>query len=286
MKKKLTSAAVVAALISSSAVAAAQEANAKPSASQDQHQQSQQKADQQDVDRQRADQQSADQQSVEQQRADQQRADQQKADQQKTKEDARRFGEAVGTATTTAATRIAEVTGELTRAADERGRYNTVAIELNPLGLLVGGRVSVNVEYAPVAHHVLVVSPHFVRTSATVNVGPAQTIDQTFTGAGGEIGYRYYSGHNGMNGIFIGPSLVGGVYNASFPGRDTAFTNIGIAADVGYQQVLMDHLALGAGVGLEYLHVSEQFNDLPAGPSTIATSGLKPRLLAQIGYAF
>lgn len=253
MNNKLTSVAIAAALISSSTVAIAEEPTS-PQPAERHPQQTKQR--------------------------------QEAQEREKVKEDARRFGEAVGSATTTAATQIAEVTGELTRAADRPDRYNTVAIEVNPLGLLVGGRISLNVEYAPVTHHVIVASPHFVRTTSTVEIGPTQTIDQSFTGFGGEIGYRYYTGHNGMNGIFVGPSIIGGVYNAAMPGGDTAFTNIGVAADIGYQQVLMDHLALGAGVGVEYLHVSEEFHDLPTGPSTIASSGLKPRLLAQVGYAF
>lgn len=205
---------------------------------------------------------------------------------EKEKQEAQSFGEAVGTAVTTAATGIAEATGELTRAAERPGLYNRLAVEVNPLGLIVGGRLSMNVEYAPATHHVIVVSPHFVRTTSTIEIGPTRAREQRFTGFGGEVGYRYYTGHNGMNGVFIGPSIIGGVYNASLPGGDTAFTNLGVALDLGYQQVIADHLALGVGVGLEYLRVSEDFHDLPAGPSAIASSGLKPRLLAEIGYAF
>lgn len=202
------------------------------------------------------------------------------------KQEATKAGEKVGKTTTTAAEVFIDTTRDITRATDEPGRYNTFAAEVNPLGLIVGGRVSVNLEYAPVTHHVLVVSPHFVRTTATTDVAANRTVDQTFTGVGGEVGYRYYTGHKGMNGIFVGPSLIGGVYNADLPGGNKAFTNVGIAADVGVQKVFWDHLALGAGLGLQYIRVSEDFHDLPAGPSTIASSGIKPRLLAQIGYAF
>ena len=199
---------------------------------------------------------------------------------------AQRAGEAVGRATTTAATGVITAGQDVTRALDQPGKYNPIAATWNPLGLVVGGRVSFNVEYAPVTHHVVIVSPHFANPSQELMVSPDVSRTNRFTGFGGEVGYRYYTGSRGMNGIFIGPSLIGGVYNADLMQGNTAFTNIGVAADIGVQQVFWDHLALGAGAGIEYLSVSRDFGDLPAGPSTIASSGIKPRLLAQAGYAF
>ncbi|MBX3217775.1 MAG: DUF3575 domain-containing protein [Labilithrix sp.] len=195
-------------------------------------------------------------------------------------------GEAVGRATTTAATSIVEAGQDVTRALDRPAKYNPVAVTWNPLGAFVGGRVSLNVEVAPVTHHVIIVSPHLASPSQDVSVGPNGTATNRFTGIGGEVGYRYYSGHNGMNGLFVGPSLIAGVYDASLAGGSTVFTNVGLAADVGVQQVFFDHLALGAGVGIQYLSVSEDFGELATSPSTIASSGIKPRLLAQAGYAF
>ena len=52
------------------------------------------------------------------------------------------------------------------------------------------------------------------------------------------------------------------------------------------QEIFFDHLVVGAGAGLEYLSVSEDFKDLPSGPSTIASSGIKPRVLLEAGYGF
>jgi hypothetical protein len=206
----------------------------------------------------------------------------------KAKEDAeaKKAGEKVGRATTTAATGIIGAGEDVTRATNPRGEYSPVAVTWNPLGAIVGGRVSFNVEYAPVTHHVLIVSPHFANPSQDVVSAGGATQTNRYTGVGAEVGYRYYTGTRGPNGIFIGPSLVGGVYNAAVPGPDVVFANVGVAADVGVQYLAWDHLALGAGVGVEYLHVTHDFGDLPAGPSTIASSGVKPRLLAQAGYAF
>ena len=206
--------------------------------------------------------------------------------QERDRQSARRAGEAVGRATTTAATGIITAGQDVTRALDQPGKYNPIAATWNPLGAVVGGRVSFNVEYAPVTHHVIIVSPHFANPSQEVSLGPDVRRTNRFTGVGGEVGYRYYTGTRGMNGIFIGPSVIGGVYNANLVNGNTAFTNVGVAADIGLQQVFWDHLALGAGVGVEYLHVSKDFGDVATGPSTIASSGVKPRLLAQAGYAF
>ena len=109
---------------------------------------------------------------------------------------------------------------------------------------------------------------------------------QAFTGVGTELGYRYYTGTRGMNGIFVGPSVIVGVYNAGLPMGNQLFTNVGIAGDVGVQESLWDHLVVGGGAGIEDLQVSHDFGDLPTGPSTIASTGVKPRFILEAGYGF
>jgi hypothetical protein len=199
--------------------------------------------------------------------------------------EAKKTEEPVGTTRTTAAQVIGGAARDVTNAVDQPGKFNPVAITYNPLSLFIG-RVSFNVEWAPATHHVIIASPHFATTGATIAIGPNETVDQHIIGGGGELGYRYYTGHRGMNGVFIGPSLIGGGYSADLPSGNKAFTNVGGAVDVGVQAVLLNHLALGAGVGIEYLHVSHDFHDLPTSPASLAQSGIKPRLLAQGGYAF
>jgi hypothetical protein len=202
------------------------------------------------------------------------------------KVEAEKAGEAVGRATTTATTIVIEAGQGVARTLDQPGKYNAVAATWNPIGLIVGRRVSFNVEFAPITHHVIIVSTHFANPGEETTVGPGFTYQKRFTGAGGELGYRYYTGHRGMNGIFIGPSLVGGIYNASLLREESVFTNIGIAGDVGIQHIFLDHIAVGGGLGIEYLRVSKSFGDVSLGPSTIASAGFKPRMLVQAGYAF
>ncbi|HEX8792619.1 MAG TPA: hypothetical protein VF765_16840 [Polyangiaceae bacterium] len=175
---------------------------------------------------------------------------------------------------------------DVTEATNPPGPYRPFAIEVNPLGLFVGGRLSLTGEWVPATHHAIEVSPHFVHTTANVPLSGGTMGTQAFTGAGTELGYRYYTGTRGMNGVFIGPSLIAGLYNAGLPGGNQLFTNVGVAGDVGIQEILWNHLVVGGGVGIEYLQVSHDFGDLPMGPSTIASTGLKPRFLLQAGYGF
>lgn len=175
---------------------------------------------------------------------------------------------------------------DVTEATNPPGPYRPFAIEINPLGLFVGGRLSFNGEWAPVTHHAIQVSPHFVHTTANVPLSGGTMGTEAFTGAGTELGYRYYTGTRGMNGVFVGPSLILGLYNAGLPAGNQLFTNVGVAADVGIQQILWNHVVVGGGVGVEYLQVSRDFGDLPTAPSTIASTGFKPRFLLEAGYGF
>src|SRR5262249_13490190 len=68
------------------------------------------------------------------------------ADKKKTDEAA----ESVGKTTTTAASWVGNEVQDVTRSTERPGHYNPLAVELNPLGLFFGGRVSLNVEWAPV----------------------------------------------------------------------------------------------------------------------------------------
>jgi hypothetical protein len=178
------------------------------------------------------------------------------------------------------------VIADVTRWTDKPGDYRPFSAEFNPLGLLIGGRLSFTAEWAPVVHNAIVLNGYYVNTSADVAMSGETFETQTFTGGGGELGYRYYTGHRGMNGIFIGPSLILGSYSASLPHGNQFFTNAGVAVDAGVQTILADHFLVGAGAGIEYLNVSHDFHDLSTGPSTVASSGLKPRVLLSAGYGF
>jgi len=206
---------------------------------------------------------------------------------EKTEEkEAHESAQEVGKATTTAADVVATGVADTTRAADKPGRYTPFALEWNPLGLMGSGRVSLNAEWVPATHHGIIISPHFINTSADVALTNGGTDNQTVTGFGGELGYRYYTGHRGPNGVFIGPSVIAGAYNATTPTGGQAFADIGLAVDVGAQFIVADHLVIGGGVGVEYLNVSTEVPNLSSAQKQIGEGGLKPRLLLEAGYGF
>jgi hypothetical protein len=142
------------------------------------------------------------------------------------------------------------------------------------------------VEYVPVAHHALIVSPHILHTSADLPASAHPTGTETFSGAGTEVGYRYYTGHRGPNGVFVGSSIILGLYNANLLSNNQLFTTIGIAGDVGVQYLFFDWLTVSVGGGLQYTSVSHDFADLPLSASITAGGGFKPRVLGSAGYAF
>ena len=163
--------------------------------------------------------------------------------------------------------------------------YHAIAIELNPLPLYFG-RLSANLEYMPLQHHAIVLNPQITHVSNELAVSGGANASQTFSGFGGEVGYRYYTGHKGIDGVFVGPSLIMGVYNAGLPDGNQAFTTMGVAVDAGVKAVVWDHVAVGAGAGLQWVKVSHDFNDLPTRSELAVGNGVKPRILAEVGYAF
>lgn len=181
---------------------------------------------------------------------------------------------------------IGDTFADVERATDEPGNYHPVAVLWNPLGIFLGGRISLQAELVPVQHHAIELSPHFVHTSTDLAVGNNTTANQTFSGGGAEVGYRYYTGRRGPNGLFVGPSLIVDGYNASLPQGSHTFSNIGIAVDVGIQKIFFEHLVLGGGLGVQWTTVSRDFADLPTSASMIAGGGVKPRFILAAGYAF
>jgi hypothetical protein len=82
---------------------------------------------------------------------------------------------------------------------DEGIPFKSVALQGNPLGLIIG-RYSADLEYLPVPHHAL----HFSPVGYFALPGVADEI----TGFGAEMGYRWYSGLYGPHGFFLGASFI------------------------------------------------------------------------------
>lgn len=174
------------------------------------------------------------------------------------------------------------------RESDEEERpMKKLGLELNPLGFAIG-RYSLNVEYMLARHHALILTPFFDSTAIKVNdinVG-------SLTGFGGELGYRFYTGDRGMNGFFIGPSVLFASWSQSsdLPGAKAgdSFTAIGGALDLGGQAVIGPGVIVGAGFGLQYTKNSIDVNteNLNIASAAIAGGGVRPRFLLAVGYGF
>jgi hypothetical protein len=172
---------------------------------------------------------------------------------------------------------------------DEGASFKSVALQGNPLGVIVG-RYSADLEYLPVPHHALHLTP--------VGYFALPGVADELIGLGAEVGYRWYSGANGPQGFFLGGSFVAlslEYIHSAAPGLpldatdDTKFVQLGGAIDAGYQLVFLGNFAAGAGLGAQYTvdtaqphfeYPSHFWHDLLYG------WGLRPRLLLSIGAAF
>jgi hypothetical protein len=169
-------------------------------------------------------------------------------------------------------------------ATDKPGPARRFAVELNPLSVAIG-RLSGTFEWAARTHDVFLVSPFAMDLTGTIDSGATRTHIRT-SGGGAELGYRYYTGTRGMNGLFLGPSLIWGVYDTSLPLQHHTFSNAGVALDAGFQLMFFDAMTVGAGIGAQYTFATHTENGMPLAMAANAAGGLRPRLLASIGYTF
>jgi hypothetical protein len=168
-----------------------------------------------------------------------------------------------------------------------------LTVEWSPLTLFIA-KVSVDVVVAPTDHHALVLVPFYASTTtaplATSGMDASgntiQLPAQNFKGFGGEIGYRYYVERGGPRGFFLGPSLLLGSMTATAAdGTRTPFWNYGLAADGGYEALVVDRIAISVGAGVQYTATSKSIPNQQLPASLYANGGLGPRLLLAVGYA-
>ncbi len=167
--------------------------------------------------------------------------------------------------------------------------HKQFTVNVNPLSYTIG-RYGADVQFLPLAHHAIVLNPFFANTKAEVSSsinGQTSTYEQKFSGFGGELGYRFYTGERGANGFFVGPSLIAGTYTASATGSEkVSFSSIGYAVDLGGQHIFRNGFTIGGGFGLQYTKVNKDFTDLPLTAGVLAGGGFRPRFLLALGYSF
>jgi hypothetical protein len=154
-------------------------------------------------------------------------------------------------------------------------RFRPVALTVNPLSWFFT-KFGVNAEVLPAPHHAIVVSP-YVQPWMRDDLQATKSL--TFAG---EVGYHYYVGSRGTDGVFLGPSIMAAHETVSAGSA----TGLGLAFDVGGQYLGPSGFTAGAGIGLAYMA------SLASLPSTQKDEMVTPmnhatlRLLATIGYAF
>ena len=166
--------------------------------------------------------------------------------------------------------------------------HRNFAIEITPLSLIIN-HFGAGLELMPVEHHALLLSAYYFATKTSKYDPPdAPNSNNEFNGVGGELGYRYYYGHNGPRGLFVGPSLLLGKFKAmpSAGGSTTSFYDLGAGADVGYQAILGEAWVFGFSAGAQYTWVSQSLPDQVAPAAYHANSGVHPRMQIAVGYAF
>jgi hypothetical protein len=170
--------------------------------------------------------------------------------------------------------------------------HRAVVVEWNPLALVAIGKLSLDVIITPADHHGLVLSPFYASaTTRPITVfddagTPTQLPQQSFTGFGGELGYRYYVDKGGPRGFFLGPSLLLGSFRATaHDGATTSYMEYGLAADAGYQMLIANRASLSLGGGIQWVTATKAIPDQQFPAWIYANSRLSPRVLFSFGWA-
>ena len=158
----------------------------------------------------------------------------------------------------------------------------------NGLALLMT-RLSVGYELFPARHHSIGISVFGQAVGGFVSevIAPGACL-----GLGSELGYRFYGGHDGPSGPFIGLSGLGGrylslsrLYRTDTHGE--GYFQIGGAADVGWALHLDRTVVVALGVGVQYTWVAGASRDtLSEIAQLVSGEGFRPRGHVQVGKTF
>jgi hypothetical protein len=160
-------------------------------------------------------------------------------------------------------------------------RLRHFAVDGDPFALLPG-ELWADLEWLPVVHHAIVLSPFALYYDSTITPFAAGDT-RTQTGFGAQFEYRVYSGSRGANGFFVGGGGVLGhtsttagtsIDGQAFPAESYAYA--GGQIDAGVQGMFDSGFLIGGGGNVQ---VTER---LEAG----ARPAVSPRILFTLGYAF
>jgi hypothetical protein len=91
----------------------------------------------------------------------------------------------------------------------------------------------------------------------------------------------------GPRGFFAGPSFaLASITATAANGTETSFLDYVLGADIGYEALVGDRIAVTLGVGAQYTFTSKTIPNQQPPANIYANSGFEPRLLAALGCAF
>lgn len=188
----------------------------------------------------------------------------------------------------------AETEGDPTLSGGEPtdGTRKVAAIEVTPLGLFLG-HYGAQLDVVPAAHHGIVLSGYYLHAESVDALFPDYTKGgapvNTYDGAGGELGYRYYFGARGPHGLYLGLSLLLGTTSSDLAAATAtrshySWHQLGGALDVGYQSIVGPVL-FGLGAGVQYVHVDKDIPAMGDLSDIMTRSAIRPRVAVTFGYA-
>jgi hypothetical protein len=177
------------------------------------------------------------------------------------------------------------------------GPVRRFTIAVNPLPM-VAGRYGADLQLVPFRHHALVASG-WLQTFTPTTLGvvmpkPVDTSHGAQSRPGGEIGYRWYSGSGGAQGLFVGASgvlmpLALPRLRPDFHSEVVSFDAYGGAIDIGAQAITSAGFTIGGGLGGMYLAYDAPASapTPPGAPKvTLTLPHVLPRLLLSAGWSF
>jgi hypothetical protein len=180
-------------------------------------------------------------------------------------------------------------TGDI--ATENEGKERRFTLELSPLAFFIA-HYGAEATIVPIDHHALTATLYYYDAKTDVqqqipNGGCPCGGATHFQGLGGEIGYRWYAGARGPRGVFLGPSLLLGRFDATPTyGDKTSFSDLGIAIDVGYEALLGDDFVVLLGAGAQYMKPTASLPQQATYIDVVANAGFRPRALLAFGWAF
>ena len=175
------------------------------------------------------------------------------------------------------------------RSSSTRGPDNQVSIHpFSPLG----GAITFDYERKLSQNVSVLLTPSaIVPVNLLRDTGSAGGWKGRLHGGALEAGMRFYALGNGIQGLFLQPTLVGGYLSGSFNDNDGhsekgSATFIGASAQVGWQWLIAQRAVIRLSGGGSYRHAFANYQDSASRREKIVFGGIRPAANFSVGAAF